>query len=264
MHELEARIPYLFHWMGIPPGLLMPFCVTIGCGVLVWLATRTRWTSGAPLAVTEPVTGTGPATPDGGEPNPMAPRVTPARHRSPLPSRWQVVIEMLVEEVHTMVENAVGAHHARELTPFFATMFLFVLASNLIGLIPGFRSPTSVFSDCIGLALITFTATHYLGFRQNGWGYLKHFAGEPIWMAPLFVPMHIIGELSRPMSLTLRLFGNIMGEDVVIMVLTAYLVPLLVPIPMLAMAIFTSVLQALVFSMLSSIYIAGALGGDEH
>ena len=90
-------------------------------------------------------------------------------------------------------------------------------------------------------------------------GKIKHFTGNIWWMAPLMLPIHIVGELSRPISMTLRLFGNIMGEDVVILVLTVALFPLLVPLPMYMMAIFTSLLQALVFTILTGVYLSGAL-----
>jgi F-type H+-transporting ATPase subunit a len=102
-----------------------------------------------------------------------------------------------------------------------------------------------------------------MGIKAHGFGYLKHFIGPVWWMVPIMLPIHIIGEISKPISLTLRLFGNIMGEDVVILVLTAYIFPLLVPIPMLLMAIFTSLLQALVFTILSGVYLSNALE-DAH
>jgi F-type H+-transporting ATPase subunit a len=109
------------------------------------------------------------------------------------------------------------------------------------------------------MALIVFVYTFYLGIKTHGAGYIKHFTGDIWWMAPLMLPIHIVGEISRPISLTLRLFGNIMGEDTVILVLTVALFPLLVPVPMLLMAIFTSLLQALVFTILTGVYLSGAL-----
>ena len=109
------------------------------------------------------------------------------------------------------------------------------------------------------MALITFIYTTYLGIKRHGWKYIKHFTGNIWWMAPIMFPIHVVGEISHPISLTLRLFGNIMGEDTVIIVLTTALCPLLLPIPMMCMSIFSGFLQALVFTILSGVYFSSAL-----
>jgi F-type H+-transporting ATPase subunit a len=132
-----------------------------------------------------------------------------------------------------------------------------------MGLIPGLKAPMSLFANAMGMALIVFFLMFWLGFKHHGIGYFKHFIGPVWWLAPLMIPIHIVGELSRPISLTLRLFGNIMGEDVVILVLTAFIFPLIIPVPMHIMAIFTSLLQALVFTILSGIYLSEAVS-DSH
>ncbi len=224
MHEMEVRFLFLFDFLHLPPGLIMPFVVTGIIATVAWLMTRKQ---------------------------------------ELIPTPLQNLGEVAVEELETFVEGILGHKHAAEFAPFLGTLFVFIMTSNLIGLIPGLRSPTATFTDCASLALMIFCTTQYLGFSRHGLGYLKHFVGEPLWMAPLNFPIHVIGEISRPISLTLRLFGNIMGEDVVIMVLMLYLVPWILPLPMLALAVFTSVVQALVFTLLSSVYFAGALG-ESH
>ncbi|MBI3039567.1 F0F1 ATP synthase subunit A [bacterium] len=224
MHELEAKIFYLLGFIPASPGVVLPWVITGVLGLICFFLTRKT---------------------------------------SLIPSSHQNVLEWIVEELAKFLESLLGHKHSRELIPFFSTIFIYILTSNLLGIIPGLKSPTSIFSNCLGMALIIFIMTHYLGLKHGGFGYIKHFWGEPVWLGPLMFPIHIIGELARPISLTLRLFGNIMGEDVVILVLTIYIFPFLVPIPMLCMAIFTSVLQTLVFTILSSIYISGAIG-HEH
>lgn len=174
-------------------------------------------------------------------------------------SRGQATLEYIYENLEGLVCMIVGEKLTPRLLPLLATIFVYIFASNVIGLVPGLKSPTSLFSNCLGMALIVFVYTFYLGIKTHGFGYIKHFTGDIWWMAPLMFPLHVIGELSRPISLTLRLFGNIMGEDVVIVVLTVALVPVLVPLPMYCMAVFTSLVQALVFTILTGVYLSGAL-----
>ncbi len=187
-----------------------------------------------------------------------------ARNLSIIPGRLQSFLEMLLETVHGILTPILGAAHAHKLIPFFTTLFLYILSADLIGLVPGLKSPTSLFSNCLGLALMIFIMTHVMGFYRKGFSYLKHFWGEPLWLGPLMFPLHIIGELVRPLSLTLRLFGNIMGEDIILLVLLVFTIPWILPIPMMAFAVFTSVLQALVFTMLSTVYVSQAMAPDHH
>ena len=131
-----------------------------------------------------------------------------------------------------------------------ATIALFILVCNLGGIIPGFYSPTANLNTNLSMALVVFLLTHIVGVRIHGVKYIKQFMGPVWWMAPLMIPVEIIGHLARPLSLTMRLFGNIFGEDLVLIVLL-FLVPFLMPIPMLVLMIFTSVLQAFVFTLLA-------------
>ena len=171
----------------------------------------------------------------------------------------QALAEFLYEELENLIITIVGEKHVKELLPVMSAVFIYIASANMLGLVPGFKAPTSIFSNCLGMALIIFFYTIYLGIKSHGLGYIKHFTGDIWWMAPIMLPIHLIGEISHPISLSLRLFGNIFGEEVVIAVLTTALFPLLLPIPMMLMGIFTSLLQALVFTILSGIYLSGAI-----
>jgi F-type H+-transporting ATPase subunit a len=187
-------------------------------------------------------------------------------------SRRQGFAELTVSSLNSFVVGIIGPG-GEKYTPFIGTLFIYILAMNLFGLVPGFKSPTSNLSITISLALIVFVAYNVAGIREAGIkSYLKHLLGEPIWLAPLMLPIHIIGELARPVSLSIRLFGNIFGEETVLAILagmTFVIVPyfLAVPtqFPIMVFDVFISFVQALVFSMLSTIYIALAIAGHaEH
>lgn len=166
---------------------------------------------------------------------------------------WEVVISILEDlVVETMGEKG------RPYFPLVATLALFILACNLIGVIPWFQSATNNLNTTLALALTSFVVTHYVGITKHGFHYVKHFLGPVPWLIPLVLPIEIIGHLSRILSLSFRLFGNIMGEDLAIVILTL-LVPYLVPLPMMVLQVFTSFIQALVFIMLTMMYIVGSL-----
>jgi F-type H+-transporting ATPase subunit a len=189
------------------------------------------------------------------------------------PGKFQAFLEFVVISLDNFVRSIVG-DEAKTLTPIIGTFFIYILALNLFGLIPKLKSPTADINTDVALALCAFVIVQYYAITRLGiLGYVKHFMGEPRWLSPLMLPIHIIGELARPLSLSLRLFGNIFGEDLVIVVLMVILVKLLgnffwlpAQVPMMLMAIFTSVVQALVFAMLVGIYIAVSLAdhGTEH
>ena len=188
------------------------------------------------------------------------------------PGKLQLFIEFCVVALQGFVRNIVGDREARALTPIIGTFFLFILSLNLVGLVPGFISPTASTATTVALALFAFVFVQYVAISRNGVvNYIKHFMGEPLWLAPLMFPLHIIGELARPLSLSVRLFGNIFGEDLVIVVLMMIGSSVLgklwwlpVQFPMMLFAIFTSFVQALVFSMLVGIYISVAVAGHEE
>ncbi len=225
MHALEKPFLYIFSFIPVSPGVILPWLVTIFVAFTCWVITRNL--------------------------------------SAKKPSAPQVLLEEIHKGLLDFIQTIVGEKYLARLTPVLSTIFIYIFLSNLMGIIPGLKSPTGLFSNCLGLSLIIFFLTLFMGIKTHGFGYIKHFTGPVWWMVPIMLPIHIIGEFAKPISLTLRLFGNIMGEDVVILVLTIYVFPLLVPIPMLLMAIFTSLLQALVFTILSGVYLSNALE-DSH
>jgi F-type H+-transporting ATPase subunit a len=149
-------------------------------------------------------------------------------------------------------------HGGRKFFPLIATLGLYILTSNLLGLIPGFESPTANLNTTVSMAIVVFVMTHAVGVKVHGFKYFKQFMGPVWWLTPLMLPIEIISHLSRPLSLSVRLFGNIMGEDIVLAVVLL-LVPFLIPLPVIALMIFTSCIQTLVFMLLAMMYIAGAM-----
>lgn len=183
--------------------------------------------------------------------------------------KYQVVpgpIQLAVEGYYNFIRNlcleVIGEHKGERYVSVIGTIGLFIWLSNLMGLIPGFIAPTSNLNVTAGAALFVFIYYHYQGIKDHGIGYFKHFTGPVWWLAPLFIPLEIISHFSRPLSLALRLFGNIFGEDLVILVLFITIFPIIAPLPVMVLAIITSTIQALVFVMLSVTYIAGAVA--EH
>jgi F-type H+-transporting ATPase subunit a len=142
--------------------------------------------------------------------------------------------------------------------PLIATLALFILVSNLIALVPGFYPPTANLNTNAAMALTVFAMTHIIGVKEHGIAYLKHFMGPILVLAPLIFIIEIIGHLARPLSLSLRLFGNMYGHEIVLMIFFA-LVPFLLPIPMMLMGVLIAFIQAFVFTLLAMIYIAGSL-----
>jgi F-type H+-transporting ATPase subunit a len=179
------------------------------------------------------------------------------RRLSLQPGGFQNVMEVIVSAFDSLLNDTMG-HAGSKFFPLIATLGLYILTSNLLGLIPGFESPTSNLNTTVSMALIVFVLTHIVGVKMHGTKYLKQFMGPVWWLTPLMMPIEIISHLSRPLSLSVRLFGNIMGEDIVLAVVLL-LVPLIVPLPVFALMIFTSVIQTLVFMLLAMMYIAGAL-----
>jgi len=174
------------------------------------------------------------------------------------PGKIQQILELVVEFLNGQLEEIIG-HGAKKYLPMVATIGIFILLMNLCGQIPGFASPTSSINVTVGCALVVFLYYNYLGIRKQGLvPYLKHFAGPVPLMAPLMVPIEIISHLARPFSLSVRLFANIFGEHQVVAVFFA-LVPFIVPLPIMALGVFASFLQAFIFMVLTMIYIAGAV-----
>lgn len=170
--------------------------------------------------------------------------------------------ELVVGNLRGFVESTMG-HDGHKYVPFFGTLFLFIFINNLLGLVPGFNPSTQVISTNFAPAVVVFLMTHVLGFREHGAAYLKHFMGPVIFLAPLMFVIEVISHLVRPLSLSVRLFGNMTGDHTVIAVFTD-LVPVVVPVLFLGLGTFVCFVQALVFTMLSMIYVGGAIAHDDH
>ena len=179
------------------------------------------------------------------------------RRASIIPGRFQNVMEVVVDGIDTFLTDTMGPE-GRKFFPLVATLGIYILTSNLLGLIPGFESPTANLNTTVSLAVVVFAMTHIVGIRVHGIKYVKQFMGPVWWLTPLMLPIELISHLSRPLSLSVRLFGNIMGEDIVLAVVLL-LVPLLVPLPVIVLMIFTSCIQTVVFMLLTMMYIAGAM-----
>ncbi len=174
-----------------------------------------------------------------------------------VPGSLQNFMEVIVSGIENMVVETMG-EHGRPYFPLIATIAIFVLVSNLIGLVPGFYPPTANLNTTAACAIIVFLATHIVGVKEHGFHYLKHFMGPIWWLAPIMFFIEVIGHLSRPISLSLRLFGNMNGHELVLMIFFG-LVPFLVPLPMMVMGVLVSFIQAFVFMLLAMIYIQGSL-----
>jgi len=174
-----------------------------------------------------------------------------------VPTGLQNFMESIISGITNLIEETMG-HKGMTYFPLIATIAFFILVSNLIALIPGFMPPTANLNTNAALALTVFAMTHIVGFKEHGIGYLKHFMGPIWWLAPLIFVIEIVGHLARPLSLSLRLFGNMYGHEVVLMIFFA-LVPLFLPIPMMLMGVLIAFIQTFVFTLLAMIYIAGAL-----
>lgn len=173
------------------------------------------------------------------------------------PGKLQNVMEAVLGNIDTFLTDTMG-HEGRRFFPLIATLALYILSCNLLGLLPGFESPTSNINTTASVAIVVFFMTHIVGVKVHGAKYLKHFMGPIWWLSPLIFVIEIIGHFARPLSLTMRLFGNIKGEDIVLAVVIL-LVPALVPLPVFFLMMFTSLIQTVVFMLLSMMYIAGAM-----
>jgi F-type H+-transporting ATPase subunit a len=201
------------------------------------------------------------------------------RKRRLIPGPFQNAVETIVELLYDFVVGILGPHYGPRYVPYLGTLFIYILAMNLFGLIPFMDSPTSSLNVTVGLALCTFLYVQYTGIRELGaLGYVDHMAGSPrsaiSWcMVPIMLPVHLIGELAKPVSLSCRLFGNVFGEDMLLVAFTSLGVatlsfmhsPVGIPwqLPFLVLALLTSTIQALVFTVLSTIYLLLMLPHDH-
>jgi len=171
--------------------------------------------------------------------------------------------EVMTESVYGMVEGAMGEHNARRFFPLVGALWFFILFGNLIGLIPGFVSPNDTLKTNVALALTVFVATHIYGIKEHGLAYFKHFLGPSLPLAPLMLPIEIISHLARPLSLSLRLMGNMVADHKVVFSFFT-LVPVLVPVPFYLLGLLVCLVQAIVFCTLTMVYIGMAVEHEEH
>jgi F-type H+-transporting ATPase subunit a len=171
--------------------------------------------------------------------------------------------EVLAESLFGMVEGAMGEKNAKRFYPLIGALFIFILFNNLFALIPGFSAPTDSLKTNVGLALFVFLLTHVYGVKEHGLAYFKHFLGPSPALIPLMLPIELISHLARPMSLAVRLMGNMMADHKVVMSFFA-LVPILVPLPFLLLGLLVCLVQALVFCTLTMVYIGSAIEHEEH
>jgi len=214
--------------------------------------------------------------------------VAASRNLQTVPRGLQNFMEMVLEQFFTLLDDVIGAGGRRYL-PLIATLGLFILVSNLMGLLPGLIAPTSNLNTTAACALIVFFTYHWIGVRKQGLGrYLRHLCGPVLWLAPLMFIVEIFSHLARPLSLSLRLFGNMTGGHILLAVIfsltlgmagwvaTGSLPGILIGVPgsalliafttgfLLPLKILVAFLQAFIFCMLSMLYIAGAIEEAEH
>jgi F-type H+-transporting ATPase subunit a len=178
----------------------------------------------------------------------------------------RLLFEMCSDAVYSTAESIMGEKNAKRYFPLIGSFACFIFFSNCLALIPGFAPPTAVLKTTLALAGTVFVLTHVFGFREQGFAYLKHFLGPVLWLAPLFVLIELISHIARPVSLSVRLAGNLFADHKVVGAFFV-LVPLLVPVPFLILGVLVAVVQTLVFSLLAMVYIQGAVEhghGDEH
>jgi F-type H+-transporting ATPase subunit a len=183
------------------------------------------------------------------------------------PSRFQIVLEDGVTAVEGLLVEWIGPE-GKQFLPLIFTLGLFILLGNYAGLVPGLMAPTASINVTVGLAITTWVYYHFQGLKKQGVvNYIKHFAvppGAPVAMAPLMLIIEAISHTSRLLSLSLRLFGNIFGEELVILILGS-IVPFIVPLPMMLLGLITGGLQAFIFVLLSIIYLQAAVAVEhEH
>jgi len=175
-----------------------------------------------------------------------------------VPKGIQNFMEVMVESLFKLAEENIGHHWGKYFFPLIGTLGLYILVSNFMGLIPGFTAPTSNINMTASMAVPVFLATHYYGIKVHGVKYIKHFLGPIMWLAPMMFIIEFIGHLVRPVTLSVRLFGNMIAKHMLLFAL-GLLVPLIVPVAILGLGVLVSLIQAFVFVLLTSLYLAGSV-----
>jgi F-type H+-transporting ATPase subunit a len=173
------------------------------------------------------------------------------------------MFEYLAEALYGYVEGGMGDKLAKRFYPFIGALFIFILFNNMFALLPGFSAPTDTLKTNVGIALLVFLVTHIYGVKEHGLAYFKHFLGPTPALAPLMLPIELVSHLARPVSLSLRLMGNMMADHKVVMAFFA-LIPVLVPLPFMLLGLLVCLIQAVVFTTLAMVYIGMAMEHEEH
>ncbi len=173
------------------------------------------------------------------------------------------LLEIYVELFTDLVEGVIGHNQGRKYMHMYAALFLFILAANLLGLVPGFAPPTNNFNITFALGVVSFVVYNYYGFAAKGPGYLKHFLGPFWWLVFLMLPLELVDNFVRPFSLSLRLFGNMTGDHLVLEIFTD-LTKMIIPVVFYLLGILVCVIQAFVFTLLSIIYVQLAVAHHEE
>ena len=177
-----------------------------------------------------------------------------------IPTKMQNFFEIMVAGIEDFMVEITG-EEGRWLFPIVATIFIYIFVCNLVGLVPGFFPPTASLNTTLSCALVVVVFTHIIGIKYHGAGYIKHFLGPVWWMVPIIFPIELIGHVARILSLSFRLFGNMMGHELVLAILFGLAGAFFAPLPIMALGIFVALVQAFVFFLLSVMYFTGAM---EH
>ena len=175
-----------------------------------------------------------------------------------VPTRAQNFFEIVISGMEEFMVDITG-EEGRWFFPIIATIFIYIAVCNLLGLVPGMFPPTASINTTLSCAIPVFLFTHYIGIKYHGIKYIKHFLGPVWWLIPIILPIEVIGHLARILSLSFRLFGNITGHELVLAILFMLAGAFFAPLPIMAMGIFVSFVQAFVFFLLSTMYFAGSM-----
>jgi len=177
-----------------------------------------------------------------------------------IPNRFQNVLELAVSGLEEFMVDICG-DEGRWFFPLIGTIFLYIFICNVMGLIPGFYPATANLNTTLSCALVVFFFTHFIGIKYHGIKYIKHFTGPIWWMIPIIMPIEIIGHFARVLSLSFRLFGNLMGHELVLTILFGLAGLFFAPLPIMVLGILVALIQAFIFYMLSIMYFTEAM---EH
>ena len=183
-----------------------------------------------------------------------------AKGVSMIPGKAQNFFEVVISGIEDFMVDIAG-DEARWFFPLVATIFIFIFISNLAGMVPTFFPPTANINTTLGCALVVFVFTHFIGIKYHGVNYYKHFLGPVWWMIPIMLPIELIGHCARVLSLTFRLFGNMMGHELVLTILFLLAGAFFAPLPIMVLGVFVALVQAFVFFLLSIMYFQGSM---EH